>query len=291
MTQPSSPPKIRRKTRELTLEQELGRIFDRLAAGTTPAGRQGLQLRLGLTGTPPASLAAAGSAVGLTRERVRQLESRFIESLQQLHPPTPVLDEALRVAEEILPATDLEIERALAERGLTKEGFSFRSLLKAAKLLGRPTSFSQDSAKDVIYRAGSELPRRFVLSQARGLTLRWGASTFDVLVAELARVRSGVPDPGIVRLHLDTMPSFEWLDDEHEWFWVKNAPPSNRLLVQIEKVMAVAGSIEIGDLRAGIARHPRMEGFRPPREALARLCVQSDRYRREGDRILLGDNH
>jgi hypothetical protein len=86
------------------------------------------------------------------------------------------------------------------------------------------------------------------------------------------------------------MPGFEWLDDDKEWFWIRDVP-HNRLLDPIEKIMSVAGSIAIGELREGVARHPRMEGFRPPREALARLCVQSGRYRRKGDRIVEGADH
>lgn len=291
MVEPSIPGSTRKKTQELTLEQELGRLFDELVVAGTPSGRKALQLRLGLTGTPPATLAVAASAVGLTRERVRQLESRFIKTLQRVQPPTPVLDEALEVVAEILPATALEIERALVERGFTQEGYSFRSLLKAAKLLGRPVAFSKDADVAVLCRPGAELPRRFVFSQARGLTQRWGASTFEVLLTELARVRTGNPDPALAGLHLAAMPGFEWLDDGHEWFWVKNAPPSNRLVNQIEKIMVVAGALDAGELRAGVARHPRMEGFRPPREVLARLCVQSGRYRREGDRLLQGADH
>lgn len=291
MVQPSSPRKTRRTTREQALEQELGQIFDRLAVGNA-GGLEALRLRLGLTGTPPVSLAAAGDAVGLTRERVRQIESRFIQAVRKVQPPTPVLDEALRLVEEILPATDQEVERALIESDLTKEGFSFRSLVSAARVFGKPTVFYREpEKKEVASRPSPELPQRFVFSQARGLTLRWGASTFEVLLAELAKAWTGDLDPALVHRHLAAMPSFEWLDDEQEWFWVKNAPPRNRLLDQIEKIVAVAGPIDVGELRAGLGRHPRTEGFRPPREVLARLCVQSDRYRREGDRILQAGGH
>jgi hypothetical protein len=295
-TSPRNPQKKARK-KALTLEQELGQLFDRLAEGT-PVGLKALRLRLGFTGAPPLTLAAAGDTVGLTRERVRQIEVKFMKAVRKVEPSTPVLDEALQAVSGILPATEGEVERLLMERGFTKEGFSFTSLRSAVRVLGKATVLHRRKKpiKEIVAKKSvSELPQRFVFSQARGLTLRWGASTFDVLLAEIAKGRTGEHDPALVRRYLEAMPSFEWLDDEQEWFWVKNAPPRNRLMDQIEKIVSIAvsisGSIDVGELRAGLGRQPRMEGFRPPREVLARLCVQSDRYRREGDRILQAGEH
>lgn len=295
MVQRTSPRSTRKKT--LTLEQELGQLFDRLAEGT-PNGLKALRLRLGFTGAPPLTLIAAGNTVGLTRERVRQIEVKFMKAVRKVEPSTPVLDEALQAVGEILPATEAEVEHLLMEKGFTKEGFSFASLRSAVRVLGKATVLHRRKkpVKEIVAKKSvSELPQRFVFSQARGLILRWGASTFEVLLAELARGRRGELDPALVRRYLAAMPSFEWLDDEQEWFWVKNAPPRNRLLDQIEKIVSIAGSIsssiDVGELRAGLGRQPRMEGFRPPREVLARLCVQSDRYRREGDRILQAGEH
>ena len=78
-----------------------------------------------------------------------------------------------------------------------------------------------------------------------------------------------------------------WLDDDREWFWVKGAA-RNRVLNQVEKIMSVAGSIEIGELREGVGRFYRMEGFRPPRDVLARLCEQSGLCLRDGDVMIEG---
>jgi hypothetical protein len=60
----------------------------------------------------------------------------------------------------------------------------------------------------------------------------------------------------------------------------------NRLLNQVEKIISVAGSITIAELREGVGRAHRMEGFRPPREVLARLCERAGLCIRDGDLLI-----
>jgi hypothetical protein len=73
-------------------------------------------------------------------------------------------------------------------------------------------------------------------------------------------------------------PNFSWLDQDSGWFWITNVP-RNRVLNQIEKVLSVAGSLSVTELRTAVARNYRMEGTAPPRRVLAELCRQSPRYR------------
>ncbi len=86
-------------------------------------------------------------------------------------------------------------------------------------------------------------------------------------------------------LILEAQEQFEWLDRGRGWFWLRDTR-GNRLLHQIEKIMTVAGSLTIGDLRDGVGRHHRMQGFRPPREVLARLCEASGLYVRSGELVV-----
>ena len=60
------------------LEEALGRLNPRM--------RQVLELRFGLSGQPPRTLEEVGAALGVTRERVRQLESRALRELQSVAP-------------------------------------------------------------------------------------------------------------------------------------------------------------------------------------------------------------
>jgi hypothetical protein len=53
----------------------------------------------------------------------------------------------------------------------------------------------------------------------------------------------------------------------------------NRLLNATRKILSVAGSIDLGELRDGVGRAHRMRGFRPPRAVLARICEESGDYK------------
>ena len=61
---------------------ELARALERL----TPRMRQVLTLRFGLDGEPPRTLEDVGVVIGVTRERVRQLETRALRELRTIAP-------------------------------------------------------------------------------------------------------------------------------------------------------------------------------------------------------------
>ena len=70
------------RTAELQQASELGRALDRLA----PRLREVLMLRFGLDGSPPRTLEEVGVIIGVTRERVRQLEGRALRELRTTAP-------------------------------------------------------------------------------------------------------------------------------------------------------------------------------------------------------------
>jgi RNA polymerase primary sigma factor len=64
--------------RSVELQGALNSLSDRM--------RDVLELRFGLTGQVPKTLEEVGSHLGVTRERVRQLESRALRELQAVAP-------------------------------------------------------------------------------------------------------------------------------------------------------------------------------------------------------------
>jgi hypothetical protein len=274
------------RLRRLPLQEELNQIID-AALDASTSGRTAVKLRLGFDGEPPMTLSEAGSSVGLTRERVRQLEKRFADTIDGSKAWTPVLAKALKVVTNAAPASADEAEQLLSDKALVRGSFAIESLLSASRIFGREAGFAYDPKAGVIFRDGSGLSPQLVSSAARRLTTHWGASTVDALAAELADLGDGDIDAALLQVLLETVPNLQWLDDEKQWFWVKGTN-RNRLLNQVEKIMSVAGSIEIGELREGVGRFHRMGGFRPPREVLTRLCEQSGLYARDGDLIKEG---
>jgi hypothetical protein len=274
------------RLRRISLQDELDQVLSSaLNAGEN--GRRAVKLRLGLGGLPPTTFVAAGDAIGVTRERVRQLTDQFLKAVRDRRPWTPVLEKALKIVAAGTPAIAKDAEELLRAKRLVEEGFSISSLLNAAQVFGVDAGFEYDREFGVVYGSGTSLSPPEVASEARRLTTHWGAVTVDTLLTELGDDDVGGVDASVLRLLLESIPNCQWLDDDREWFWIKGMV-RNRLLNQVEKIMSIAGSIEIGELREGVGRFHRMEGFRPPREVLARLCEQSDLYRREGDLIVEG---
>ena len=184
---------------------------------------------------------------------------------------------------DMLPATADQVQDRLREKGITERDFSVNSLMEAAEVFGTELKFEYDPSSGILRREG-QASARPIVAAARKLVTHWGATTVDDVEALLDE-QGAKADPALLRVVIESIRGFAWLDSERGWFWIKGTT-RNRLLNQIEKIMAVAGSIALGELRNGVGRHYRMEGFRPPREVLARLCEDSGLYRREGDRII-----
>lgn len=266
---------VRRKPLEDELDEIVASLTER------PAARLAILARTGLGGAAPLTLEDAGKVVGVTRERVRQIEKRFKEQLDGTEVWTPVLDRALQVVAARVPATAVTLEAELKTAGLVRDRFAMTSLIAAANIFHKELPFAE--AGERITPVGDWAPDPAVRTATRRLVEHWGATTIDDVELRL-RDEGFAVDQRLLSLTITSLEGFEWLDENTGWFWVRGT--RNRLLNMVLKIMSVAGSIDLSELRTGVGRHHRMRGFRPPREVLAALCVQSGRYRREGDRII-----
>lgn len=273
------------RLRRMSLEDELQDIVRSLSP--TPFAARAVLLRFGFSGELPMTLESVGNELGVTRERVRQIQKRFMERMEKHRTWTPALDRALRFIERSVPSSAENLEFNMNDQDLTRARFPVQSLIRAAELFGKRVGFVLETESGIIHAEENYIPANEVRSTAARLVTHWGATTIEELRAILeAEGHSGVT-PSALRGVLEVNPSFHWLDDVRDWFWLSNTP-RNRLLNQIEKIMSVAGSIDIASLRDGVGRHHRMKGFRPPREVLARLCETSGLYGREGELIVEG---
>jgi hypothetical protein len=268
------------RLRRLRIDQELLEIVK--AVVEHEGARTLIVARLGLGGRPPITLDEAGRDADVTRERVRQREKQFRTQIADYEAVwTPALERGLRVAAKLSPTTFEELRQALVHRRLIPEDFSLRSVLAAADVFG--LAIEVDARQELI--GSSETKSTKILAVARRLVTHWGATTVEEVCAVIDGEGDELTLPRLARLVLETQDEFCWLDQVRGWFWLRGTS-RNRLLNQIEKIVAVAGSLSIGDLRDGVGRHHRMKGFRPPREVLALLCEESGLYERRGDLIL-----
>jgi hypothetical protein len=106
----------------------------------------------------------------------------------------------------------------------------------------------------------------------------WGVSTVEDLAASINATAA------LVRQLLPFLPGFKWLDQGSGWFWIADLP-RNSLLTPIRKILAVSPTIDVRELRAGVARPHRRKGFAPPRRVLLEVCRQLPWCRVDGNTI------
>jgi hypothetical protein len=268
--------------RRLTLEIELDQIVEALT--DRPTAKKAILARTGLGGHEPMTLEMAGHVIDVSRERVRQLEVKFKERVDRCHAIwTPVLDRALQSAAKLVPASPSAVEAALINSGIFGQPFSIASLIAAAEIFSKELPFVE--AAEHVAPLGNWAPSSTIRTTARRLVEHWGATTVTDVEGRL-REEGFEVEPRLLEMTVEALDGFRWLDQERGWFWMVGT--RNRLLNQVKKIMSVAGSIDLSELRAGVGRHHRMNGFRPPREVLATLCLDSGDYHRDGDRIYGG---
>jgi hypothetical protein len=234
--------------------------------------------RLGWNGSPPITLAEAGSSIGVTRERFRQLQERVTSRLKEVSFPIymPALDEALQLLRDRCPLSVSAASALIKSSGLSQVDFHPESLIAAAQALGRkPPIRLQTVGKKTIVSATEVSYADAILRVAYRQAQASGASNIGEVVAELQS--NGLEaDDAAVRHVLRELSDVHFLEDD--WFCYRPANPErDRLRNTTRKMLSVASPIELGSLREGIRREYRYRGHRgmktwsllvPPRSVL-----------------------
>src|ERR1017187_2655395 len=274
--EPQDPP-----VAEIELAREIARVKIRLSELASPTleralsgfvehttrlrGRklEALLRRLGYDGEPPATLEEAASRIGVTRERLRQIQKRFTDRLPR-HPIfMPQLDAAIAAVREAAPITIDRAAELLRNKRLSTKPFSPKSLLAAAELCGRPTPFEIGSSSGiprVILEHRKDL-ERICLSVAFKQAGASGATNVQEVLAEVTSKTQSIIEEKDIRRFLQDSAGIEFLSGD--WFWHKDGPPErNRLRNITRKMLSVASPIHVGELREGVQRHYRIRGVR-----------------------------
>lgn len=255
---------------QVKLEEELLSI---VAGETSDRNLEIFVQRYGLNGSPPHTLQELANNWRLTRERVRQICDRVASKFEGRRPFAPSLDKALRLIEQQPVGLAYEIEAQITTQGVSSARFSLESLCSAAILLGRAAPYSIEdiggfktlTAAKMVGTGGK------ILQIARRAVSHWGAVTMGDIISK-ATGQSRFTAEVVIRV-IKGQEHFRWLDESSGWFWL-NDVPRNRLLTQIRKVFSVTDELSVSELRAGVRRHHRMEGFAPPERVLIELCNQ-----------------
>lgn len=270
-----------------TIEDEMRAVLEVFASRHrefSEAHFETVILRFGLGGSPPATLEESGASVGVTRERARQVTVRFAKLASAFPPWTPVLDAALEHLREAAPLGIAHAEGLLVSTGFSRDGFSISSLLSAAELFcaGQPPLSVNKTLGLVV--SDQALDPALVVKVAKRRTEHWGVTTVTSVYQDCVEDHPEY-DEAFVRAVIDEAQNVRWLDPEHEYFWVSSVA-RNRLRNEIMKIMSVAGSISVGELREGVGRHHRMVGISPPSSILIEFCNQIGCLQADTDRVV-----
>lgn len=277
--------KLRRqleRMRRATLEDELKELVFLVAKDRAAA----MVLRMyGWDGQGGATLQQVGDENGCTRERVRQICAPIADHLQKSYLFLPMLDRALLLSNSSTPLLAADLEEKLRSEGISKIAFRSEGLITAAEILDRPVEFELveiEQTRVAVPRALAEKCKS-VITLARRAVEHWGTSTIADLVDQMGDGHRKDISVSLVMSLLEASPDFVWLDKSNGgWFWLRSVQ-RNRILNQIFKILAVAPRIRLSDLRTGVSRNYRLEGFAPPRRVLAQLCKYQPGLQVDGD--------
>lgn len=233
----------------------------------------------GWDGKEPKTLDITGKEFGLTRERVRQItnifEKRIISSDKLKLFYIPYFQNIFDIINDNSPELSIKIERKLIEKSVTKGKFSINSLIEISRLFGIKIPFRNIKIRGMylVVPHKSVKAIKNILTKAKSAVEHWGVGSISDITARVKEELTYPVTDEFTILILSLLNEFKWLDESGGWFWFSSAP-RNRLLNLLQKILAVSGEINVSDLRAGIQRPHRMEGFAPPRRVLLELCRQ-----------------
>jgi DNA-directed RNA polymerase alpha subunit len=232
----------------------------------------------GWDGSGKHTLEEIGKEFELTRERVRQIINQFIRNFHRNKKRRvgylPVLDLALNCISANLPNLASNIESELINQNLTKQKFKLEGILTYLELIGKPTSFALVRLKRKILAVDPKdisIPK-LIIGYSKKAIEHWGITTVSELLDQINIKLSRIFDKRFIITVLSfKYDDLQWLDSSKEWFWLPSVP-RNRLINQIKKILSVSSNLDISELRSGVRRHHRMEGYAPPSNILLELC-------------------
>lgn len=231
------------ETTVVRILSEADRVIHGKRRPCRPAIINGLAARYGLLGQPPATLEETGRAMGVTRERARQIQKKH-EALHGLHLWWPQLDAALELASRQAPCTELALADELLRSGLTTNRYSLSSLRACAEFAGR--RFDLDVKDGVITDDPDALTA--VYRATRRIAERQGLATL-LQVSDEALDAGCVVTEDDVRALLMASESVVWLDDNHVTW---RSSVRNRLVNTLRTLLSVHQPVDLPSARRAV---------------------------------------
>ena len=233
-----------------------------------------LKSRFGLDGSPAKTLEIIGQKYNVTRERIRQNQEFGLRKLRTFKPITPILDKVFEILNQYLPVTEIELNKILKEKNITKFEWDFKGLQDFYESFGLKQDFfvskinnikiiSKSSIDDVFRTVMVNINKR--ISNAGLCSLSECLNFKEVYLNNLKKET--------IERFIQTKPMFTWLDDDREWFTFYAS--RNRLSNLITKAATGSLNVEIDSLFNKIKNYHRLDNVKYSKEVFLNFCKNS----------------
>ena len=269
---------VSKKMIEIDTNRGLSALEDELFYLTQPLknirDKKMAMIYFGWDGAEPTTLQNVGDQFLVSRERVRQICSKVEKKWRAQSAVFPTLEETLNLIKDSIPVNTDIMESMITAKGHAKRNISIDGIIKAAHITGMKVAFKivKISGKKIILSDNLLKTARQIISLAKKSVSHYGVGSIEDVSFKIKEEFAGCScEKDFIISTVKMIKGINWLDEENEWFWLSSVP-RNRLINQIQKILSVSKTIDISELRAGVARHHRMVGFSPPSRVLLELC-------------------
>lgn len=278
---------------EQLLEDSL-RSFLKLLSRMDGERLDALAARLGWNGNKAVTLEQCGQRLGITRERMRQIQSKVLKRLPDHEVFMPRLDEALSLLEDRAPLRLAQASRVLRDSGITRTQFHPESLLNVAELLGKKTTLRlcETRTGKMIASEPNLKVVQLIPALARKLAGQSGVTSVFQVLDTLEAMGHQVDDDDLRRM-LNDNPTFDFLNDD--WFWAVDIKDKrNRLRNIARKILSVATPQDVRTIRDGVRRAYRVRAAShdryatlvvPPLDVMTTFFQRHPDFRVEGNAV------
>jgi len=254
--------------------------------------------RFGWSGDKPKSLEECGNKLGITRERMRQIQKSFLKKIPNHEIYFPQLDKAIELLERNCPIECTEAVKLLNEAGITKIEFNIHGILEAINVYRRESSLRISDLGDQEYLTDKPENKllQFIKNTSRKLSGHSGVSNVYQVLDVADDYKFATSEDECKKI-LVSLKEIEFLNDD--WFWNKDIKDHrNRLYNTSRKILSVISPQKIFDIREGIRRAYNKRSLSstsfkrliiPPIAVLTEFFQRHPEFRVEGEYVYFND--
>ncbi|MGA3036670.1 MAG: hypothetical protein ABSE64_04215 [Vulcanimicrobiaceae bacterium] len=240
------------------------------------AGHEAVLYRLGLLNGRPTTLQEAADTVGVTRERIRQIQvKREAAILSRPYMPVYAAAQAALNHAVMSGARKVnDVEHDLRQQGFLKDSDCIGQIVRLAELRGDDGCQLDRRQGEEIVGFAKHLQRIEIAESIAAVvieeeTRNHGACSRPLLEGALAeRGHSSEADADRLALVLGGIPGLRTIRlGDREWFHLGHA---YTIALMARKILSVSPCIHVTELRRGIQRNYRVKAI-PPSAALAQI--------------------